>query len=148
MNRRQQRDRGCRGRQQQAHGAELDVDPGKDSNLARALQPISVTPLSSLIIAEPTDQNMADDKHSSISFFLRGYFSDPLFCKETSTLKDSDRKMSIKCLILVGITFLDQCVANCSVSEWVALTGTLCVLISVTSALGTNACSEFSLLTL
>lgn len=83
-----------------------------------------------------------------IFFCLRGYFSDPLFCRGTRTLKESDREMLMKCLIVVGITFLDQCVANYSASERAALTGTLCVWISVTSALGTNACSEFSLLTL
>lgn len=46
------------------------MDPGKDSSLARALQPISVTPLSSIIIAELTDKNMSDDMHSSIYIYI------------------------------------------------------------------------------
>lgn len=46
------------------------MDPGKDSSLARALQPISVTPLSSIIIAELTDKNMSDDMHSSIYIYF------------------------------------------------------------------------------
>lgn len=46
------------------------MDPGKDSSLARALQPISVTPLSSIIIAELTDKNMSDDMHSSIYIYV------------------------------------------------------------------------------